>query len=383
MSVGFEFATAARILFGAGRVAGLPAVTAGLGSRALVCTGSDPDRHAGPIASLGLPTAVLAVRGEPSVATVRDGVAAARAHRADVVVAIGGGSVLDLAKAVAALAATGADPLDHLEVVGRGRPVTGPTLPFIAVPTTAGTGSEVTANAVLAVPERGVKASLRSPLMLARVALVDPALTVGCPPAVTAASGLDALTQCLEPFVSGQANPLTDGFAREGLRRAAGALRRAYTVGDDLTARTDLALCALLGGLALANARLGAVHGLAGVVGGTVAVPHGAACAALLAPVIEANVRALRDRAPDSPAVERYAEIARLLTGRPDATVADGVAWIRATVAALGIPGLGSYGLRPRDVAGIAARAATASSTRGNPVPLTDAELGAALAAAC
>ncbi len=378
----FEFATATRIVFGAGRAAGLPALVAGLGSRALVCTGSRPDRHAGLIAALGTPTAVFAVPGEPTVDTARAAAAAAREHGADVVVAIGGGSAIDLGKAVAALLVSGADPLDHLEIVGRGLPVTAPTAPLVAVPTTAGTGSEVTSNAVLAVPEHGLKASLRSPLMLPRVALVDPLLTLGCPPAVTAASGLDALTQCLEPFVSIRANSLTDGFAREGLRRASTGLRQAYSDGGDLAARTDMALCGLLGGLALANAKLGAVHGLAGVVGGAVDAPHGMACAALLAPVVEANLHALRTRRPDSPALARYAAAARLLTGYPQASAADGVAWIRETVTALGVPPLRAYGLRADDADQIAAKAARASSTQGNPVPLDGDELRAALLAA-
>ena len=205
-------------------------------------------------------------------------------------------------------------------------------MPCVAVPTTAGTGAEVTANAVLAAPEHRIKASLRSPLMIPRVALVDPELTVSCPPPVTAASGLDALTQCLEPFVSVRANPLTDGLAREGLRRAAAGLRAAYADGTDLAARTDMAMCSLLGGLALANAKLGAVHGLAGVIGGTADVPHGFACAAVLPAVVEANVRALRSAPDGGPALDRYAEAARLLTGDPSASIEDGLAWIRDTL---------------------------------------------------
>ena len=290
----FEFATAGRIMVGPGRAAELPAVLAGLGSRVLVCTGADPARHAGLLAGLALPSAVFPVPGEPTVELARAGVAAALEHGADAVAAIGGGSVIDTAKAVAMLLGNGGDPLDYLEVVGSGRPITRPAVPCVAVPTTAGTGAEVTANAVLSVPAHHLKASLRSALMIPRVALVDPLLTVSCPPAVTAASGLDALAQCLEPFVSVRATPLTDGLAREGLRRAGAALRTAYADGQDVQARTDMALCSLLGGMALANAKLGAVHGLAGVIGGTAVVPHGLACAAVLAPVVEANVRALR-----------------------------------------------------------------------------------------
>jgi alcohol dehydrogenase class IV len=376
----FEFATAGRIVAGPGRAAELPGVLAGLGSRVLVCTGASPARHASLLAGLGLPAAVFPVAGEPTVELARAGVAAAREHGADVVAAIGGGSVIDLGKAAAMLLANGGDPLDYLEVVGSGRKITQPSAPCVAVPTTAGTGAEVTANAVLAVPGHRLKASLRSPLMIPRVALVDPELTVSCPPPVTAASGLDALTQCLEPFVSVRATPLTDGLAREGLRRAATGLRTAHADGADLAARTDMAMCALLGGMALANAKLGAVHGLAGVVGGTADVPHGMACAALLAPVIEANVRTLRTAAPGSAALnrralDRYAEAAQLLTRKPGASIEDGLTWIGRTLTLLGVPGLAAFGLGPGQAGDIAAKAAGSSSMQGNPVPLSRGQL--------
>ena len=375
----FEFGTAGRIIVGAGRATELPGVVAGLGSRVLVCTGASPARHDRLLGGLRSPAAIFPVTGEPTVELARAGIAAAREHGADVVAAIGGGSVIDTGKAVAMLLGNGGDPLDYLEVVGSGRPITQPAAPCVAVPTTAGTGAEVTANAVLASPIHRVKASLRSPLMIPRVALVDPQLTLSCPPPVTAASGLDALTQCLEPFVSVRANPLTDGLAREGLRRAAAGLRAAYADGTDLAARSDMAICSLLGGIALANAKLGAVHGLAGVIGGTADVPHGMACAALLAPVMQANVRALRSQTPGRPALARYAEAARLLTGNPSASIDDGLAWIRETVTLLGVPRLASCGLRPQDADDIAAKAARSSSMQGNPVSLPHANLVAIL----
>jgi alcohol dehydrogenase class IV len=375
----FEFATAGRILAGAGRAVELPGVVAGLGSRVLVCTGADPARHGALLAALELPAVVFAVAAEPTVDLARAGAAAAREHGADVVAAVGGGSVIDLGKAVAMLLGNGGDPLDYLEVIGSGRRITQPAVPCVAVPTTAGTGAEVTANAVLASPAHGLKASLRSPLMIPRVALVDPELTVSCPPRVTAASGLDALTQCLEPFVSVRANPLTDGLAREGLRRAAAGLRAAYADGSDLGARADMAMCSLLGGIALANAKLGAVHGLAGVIGGTADVPHGTACAALLAPVIEANVRALRSGPPGHPALGRYTEAAGLLTGKPAASIDDGLTWIRDTVSQLAVPRLAAFGIGPQHADDIAAKAASSSSMQGNPVALTHRDLSAAV----
>jgi alcohol dehydrogenase class IV len=375
----FGFATAGRIMAGGGRAAELPGVLAGLGSRVLVCTGADPARHAGLLARLGLPAAVFPVAGEPTVDLARAGVAAAREHGADVVAAIGGGSVIDLGKTVAMLLGNGGDPLDYLEVVGAGQEITQPAAPCVAVPTTAGTGAEVTANAVLASPAHQIKASLRSALMIPRVALVDPQLTASCPPRVTAASGLDALTQCLEPFVSVRANPLTDGLAREGLRRGAAGLRAAYADGHDAGARADMAMCSLLGGMALANAKLGAVHGLAGVIGGMADVPHGIACAALLAPVIEANVRALWSGPPGHSALDRYAEVAQLLTGQPGASIEDGLAWIRETTTLLAIPGLAGFGIGPQHADDVAAKANRSSSMQGNPVALSQGDLRAIL----
>jgi alcohol dehydrogenase class IV len=371
----FEFATAGRIVVGVGRAAELPSLVAGLGSRVLVCTGADPARHAGLVAGLGGAVAVFPVPGEPTVEVARAGTEVARGHGADVVVAVGGGSVIDTGKAVAMLLGNGGDPLDYLEVIGSGRKITQPAVPCVAVPTTAGTGAEVTANAVLSAPEHGIKASLRSPLMIPRVALVDPQLTLSCPAAVTASSGLDALTQCLEPFVSVRASPVTDGLAREGLRRAGSGLRAACADGTDIAARTDMALCSLLGGLALANAKLGAVHGLAGVIGGTADVPHGIACAAVLPAVIEANVRALRARPDGGPVLDRYAEAARLLTRSPAASAEDGLAWIRETLGLLAVPGLGAFGIQPGQADAIAAGAARSSSMQGNPVALSRDEL--------
>jgi alcohol dehydrogenase class IV len=369
----FEFATAGRIVVGPGRAQELPGALTSLGSRFLVVTGANPARHNKLLASLDRPAAVFPVAAEPTVELARAAVAIARAQGADVIAGIGGGSVIDTAKAVAMLVANGGDPLDYLEVVGSGRPITQPAVPCVAVPTTAGTGAEVTANAVLAAS--GVKASLRSPLMIPRVALVDPLLAVSCPPPVTAASGLDALTQCLEPFVSAQATPLTDGLAREGLRRAGTGLRAAYADGSDVAARSDMAVCSLLGGMALANAKLGAVHGLAGVIGGTADVPHGMACAALLVPVIEANVRVAGSASSGADVLDRYAEAARLLTGRPAASIDDGLAWIRATLTLLSVPGLAAFGLSSAMAGDIAAKALVSSSMKGNPVPLSHADL--------
>ncbi len=376
----FEFATAARIVFGEGAAATLPDLTREYGRRAFVVTGRSPERAAALIAALGAES--FAVAGEPTVELVREGAQRARETGCDVVVALGGGSVLDAGKAIAAIAANGGEPLEFLEVVGKGRALERPPLPFLAAPTTAGTGSEVTRNAVLASTEHGVKASLRSPWMLPRVALVDPELTYGLPPEITAYTGLDALTQLIEPYVSARANPLVDTLCLDGIARVARALGRAYRDGSDREARREMALASLFGGLALANAGLGVVHGFAAPLGGGWPAPHGALCAALLPHGVAANLAALRARAPQSPALERYATVARLLTGREDARAEDGVDWLRALCAELKIPALRAWGLAQSDLAGVVAKAARASSMKANPLPLTDEELRATLAAA-
>jgi alcohol dehydrogenase class IV len=369
----FEFATATRIIFGEGKAAMLAELARSFGTRALVVTGS---RSEGPGALLsGVSAEFYAVPGEPTVELVREGGRRALAAGCDVVISIGGGSAIDAGKAIAVMATNGGEPLEFLEVVGKGRAIATPPLPFIAVPTTAGTGSEVTRNAVLGSTEHGVKASLRSPLMLPRVALVDPELTYGLPPAVTASTGLDALTQLIEPYVSVRANPLADAICIEGMRRISGAIRRAWRDGADKDARREMALAGLFGGLALANAGLGVVHGFASPLGGGWRAPHGALCAALLPPGMAANVNALRARAPQHPALERYANVARLLTGRQDASAEDGIEWVRALCADLEIPALRAWGIRESDLPAVAANAARASSTQANPVPLTSDEL--------
>jgi alcohol dehydrogenase class IV len=382
----WEFATADRIVFGVGVAARLGELAAPLGRKALVVTGRDPGRFEGVLATLGAAGVVPTgwqVPGEPTLAEVERAVAHARAHACDVVIGLGGGSAIDAAKAIAALLANPGPALDYLEVIGRGRDLTVPALPIVAVPTTAGTGSEVTRNAVLTSPEHRVKVSLRSPHMLPTVTLVDPALTCTVPAAITADTGLDALTQVIEPYVSIAANPLTDALCREGIRRGARSLRRAFERGDDLDARTDLAITSLLGGLALANAKLGAVHGFAGPLGGKYPAPHGAICARLLPGVMEANVAFARERAAADPwaaeVLERYHEVARLLTGRADASLEDGAAFIRTLVTDLGIRPLSAFGLRREDLPVVVEESMRSSSMKGNPFALSAEVLGEVL----
>ena len=375
---GFEFATANRIIFGDRCAKAVAELAAGYGRHVLVVTGRDPGRAEWLVEGLqerGDDVVLLCVQGEPDLAFVAGGAGLARRRTTDVVVGIGGGSALDAAKAIAALATNPGEPIDYLEVVGGGQPLTAVPLPVIAVPTTAGTGSEVTRNAVLTVPDRRVKASLRSPLMLPRVAVVDPLLTYDVPPSITAATGLDALTQLIEPFMSVRANPMTDALCREGMARVARSLRRACGNGRHAEARSDMSLASLFGGIALANAGLGAVHGLAAAIGGMFNAPHGAVCAALLPHVMAANVRALRAGAAENAALDRAAEVGRLLTGRADASADEGIAWIRETVAQTDIPRLSAHGLAPHDVPAIVEQAQRASSMKGNPVALATEDL--------
>lgn len=381
----FEFSTVQRIVFGPGTLKELGPLAAGFGRRALLAAGLDLSRAQRAIdllAAAGVETVAVQVDGEPTTDSARSGAQAAREAGCDLVIAFGGGSSMDTAKAIAALVANGGDPLDYIEVVGRGQALTEPSLPVIAIPTTAGAGAEVTRNAVLLSPEHGIKASLRSPTMLPRVAIVDPELTLSLPPAVTASTGLDALTQLIEPFTSIRANPLTDAFCREGMMRAARSLRRVYEQGADLAAREDMSLASLLGGLSLANAGLGVAHGFAGPIGGQFHAPHGAVCAALLSNVMSINLHALTQRQPDSPARARYDEIARILTGNSAAQAADGIRWVQTLAHDLAIPPLRAYGVTQAHVPDLVQKTAIASSTKGNPLALTEEELTEILVAA-
>jgi alcohol dehydrogenase class IV len=373
----WEFATSGRIVFGVGAAARLGELAAPLGRKALLVTGRDPKRFAAVIGTLGaagVEHVGWRILGEPTVEEVEQAVDHAREAGCDVVIGLGGGSAVDAAKAIAALLTNPPPVLDYLEVIGKGRSLAVPALPIVAVPTTAGTGSEVTRNAVLKSSEHRVKVSLRSPHMLPTVTLVDPALTRTVPSSITADTGLDALTQVIEPYVSIAANPLTDAICREGIRRGARSLRRAFSHCGDIEARTDLSITSLMGGLALANAKLGAVHGFAGPLGGKYPAPHGAVCARLLPGVMEANVTFARERAETdawaAEVLDRYQEVARLLTGRPDATIEAGCAWVRTLVDDLGIRPLSAFGLRHEDVPGIVEESMRSSSMKGNPFVL-------------
>jgi alcohol dehydrogenase class IV len=376
--VRFDLAVPADVRFGAGRVSEVAEALAGLGAnRVLVVTGrrtSRADAIRSAMAEAGISSIAFGVAAEPSIERVRVAMELLAEAACDAVLGFGGGSALDVAKAAAVLATAGTDPMEHLEVIGAGRPIVRPGVPCVAVPTTAGTGSEVTRNSVLS--GGGVKASLRSPLMLPRVAVVDPDLLAGLPRPTIAASGMDALSQLIEPFLSQRANPFSDALARDGIRRSARSLRRAYEEGmEDAAVREDLALASLFGGMCLANSGLGAVHGIAAAAGARLSAPHGAVCAAVLGAAMEVNLSALRERGPEHPALLRMAEVATLLTGRSAASPEDAIGWLQELTAALSIPGLASYRLTEDEIPAMLAAAQKASSMRGNPIELTDAEV--------
>jgi alcohol dehydrogenase class IV len=394
----WEFATAGRIVFGAGTRHQLPAIVRAFGSRPLLVGG----RHlhaartstgaaagaTGALPDLG-DVIPFVIEDEPTIDVVRRGADRFRGERCDVVIGIGGGSVLDAAKAIAALATNQGDALDYLEVIGLGQPLETTPAPCIAVPTTAGTGSEVTRNAVLGSPEHGVKASLRHPSMLPRIAVIDPELTLTLPAAITASTGLDALTQVIEPYVSSRATPMTDAFCLEGIRRVSRSLRIAAGPkgATRLDARTDMSLASLFGGLALANAGLGVIHGFAAPIGGMFSAPHGAVCAALLPHGMTANLQALRARARSEDraaiaAIERYRIVAVTFTGDPEATPEAGIAAVASLCADLKIPGLRAYGIDESHATELARKALQSSSMKANPIALDEEQMRATLLAA-
>jgi len=372
----FEFATAARIIFGAGSLQHIKPLLEKENGRAFVVIGRSLER-AFPILKimdeLNIHHDVFQIEEEPTTDVALEGVARARRMGATRVIGFGGGSVLDAGKVIAALLTNSGDLFDYLEVIGKGRAIDHVPAPYIAIPTTAGTGAEATRNAVLSSRQHRVKVSMRSPWMLPSLAVIDPELTYSMPPEVTASTGLDAFTQLVEAFTSRNANPLTDSICREGIQRASRALPTAYSRGQDASAREDMALASLFGGMALANAGLGAVHGFAGPLGGMFAAPHGAICARLLPFVIDANIRALEMRQPESPALHRYTELAQQLSD--SSSPLDLAPWLITLCTELKIPTLLHWGMTSGDVPELVTLAQHSSSMKGNPIHLTREEL--------
>ena len=374
----FDFTTANRIVFGRGKLDELPIVIKGFGLKAFIVRSPDPiafSRLIPILDNIKLNYESIIVEGEPTVGSVIRAVNFARESHCDFVIGIGGGSVIDTAKVVAALLTNQGELMDYIEVVGKGSPLIKRCAPLIAIPTTAGTGSEVTRNAVIDVPDKKVKVSMRSSLLLPWVSLIDPLLTLSLPSSVTAFTGMDAFVQVLEPYVSIKANCMTDIFCRDGIRKAAQAMLLAYQDGKNENARIDMSMVSLLGGLCLANSGLGAVHGFAGVIGGMFHAPHGAICASLLPSVIKINSDALKERDPQSQALKRYSEIARIVINNDNATVTDEINWFKNLCSDLKIPHLRDLNVNKKDLSEVVKMSQNASSMKGNPIVLTTDEL--------
>ena len=374
----FEFATADKIIFGAGTALQIGKLASGFGHKALVVFGksflkSHPIMQ--DLKAHGIQCECFRITKEPTVPMVMAGANKARRAACDVVIAIGGGSVIDSGKVIAALLTNQGDLYDYLETIGKGQAIINAPAPFLALPTTAGTGTEVTCNSVLISPEHEVKVSMRSHLMLPKIAIIDPELTYSMPPSITANTGMDAITQLIEAFVSRDSNPLTDGICREGLMRTAGSMEKVFLDGSNIKAREDMCIASLFGGIALANAKLGAVHGIAGPLGGMYPSSHGGVCGRLLPFVMATNIAALKNRFPASDALTRYKEIARMVTGNLKASALESVIWVQNLCDSMGVAPLSRYGVHEKDIDRIVERSQKASSMRGNPVQLKKEEL--------
>jgi alcohol dehydrogenase class IV len=374
----FEFATSDRIIFGKGTISKIGAFAEKMGSRAFVVSGVMEECYTNLLPRLfeiGIVSKVYPIDEEPNISTIQQGLKLSRDSKCDIIIGFGGGSAIDAGKAISALMTNEGDIFDYLEVIGRGHPIEKFPLPFIAIPTTAGTGAEVTRNAVIGSLDHKVKVSLRSTMMYPKLAVIDPELTYSLPPQVTASTGMDALTQVLEPYVSTEANPMTDSICKQAMCYASHSLLRAYHDGQDQEAREKMSLVSLFGGLSLANAKLGAVHGFAGPLGGMYDAPHGVICASLLPPVMAANIKAIKTRKPDHMVLNRFDDVAVLLTGDEHAKAEDGVAWIQQLRKELCIPPLSVYGVKHDDFFSIIDKAVSSSSMKGNPIELTPEEL--------
>lgn len=374
----FDFTTAGQIIFGPGSIQRLNDILPGYGKHIFLVVGYRGWEKSGVLELLTAYSPhinIYSIRDEPTIQTIEDASKIVTDTKAELVIGLGGGSALDTAKAVAAMATNIGPVSKYLEVIGDGLPLANRPLPIIGIPTTSGTGSEVTKNAVIGSHEHRVKVSMRHEYMIPEVVIIDPMLMLSMPKSVTASTGMDALTQLIEPFVSKNANPITDAISRDGIKRASKSLLEAYHHGNSVDARSDMALASLFGGIALANAKLGAVHGFAGPIGGMFDAPHGVICARLLPYVIRENITAIRQRDPDCRAIDRYKEIAKMLTGNRNAQLEDAADTIEHMVDAMDIPRLRYMGIVEDNFQAVIAKAKSSSSMKGNPIALEDFEL--------
>ena len=373
-----DFSTANRIIFGAGRISSLGEIIGHYGKRVLIVKGKkfpDPKTIFAICENANVRWDCFNVVNEPNVETINRSVELGREKKSDFVIGFGGGSVIDTGKATSALLNNQGSLLDYLEVVGKGKPLKKTSKPYIAIPTTAGTGSEVTRNAVISVPEKKVKVSMRNAYLLPEVAIIDPELTYEVPKTITAVTGMDAFTQVIEPYVSRYSNILVDMFCKDAIPKGASYLLRAWENGNDHEARENISWVSLMGGLALANAKLGAVHGFAGPIGGMFHAPHGAVCAALLPSVMLVNAEALSNRGKDFEKIFRFENIARWVTGVENATIEEGVEWIASLCKNMKIPRLSELGIKKAHFPTIIEKSKNSSSMKGNPIQLTEQEM--------
>lgn len=378
----FEFVTSNKIIFGNGTLSRVEKIVPELGRKVLIVTGGGSVSMEGLcklLKTAGVDWEVFRVGREPDVSIINAGVTKIKSSDCDFVIGFGGGSVLDAAKAMAALMTNSGDLMDYLEVIGKGNKIGNPAAPMIALPTTAGTGTEVTRNAVISSAENQVKVSMRSPKMIPTIAIVDPELTYSMPPSLTASTGMDALTQVIEAYVSNKANLMTDIIAKEGIKRGGRSLLAAFKDGTDTKARENMALTSLFGGLALANGGLGAVHGFAGPIGGMFNAPHGQICASLLPHVMKYNVKILRELDAVDTTLFRYQKISQWLIGDSNATIEDGIQWVDALAKSLDVPRLRDIGIEQADFDQIIGKSKVSSSMQKNPVRLDDSSLRAIL----
>ncbi len=377
-SMEFEFATSSRIIFGMGKVSQIGFLASGLGKKVLWVTGSGSrsiDQLKNSLESNGIVFEIFQVKHEPDTHLIEQGIALAKSSHCDAVISLGGGSVIDTGKAIAAMLTNPGELIDYLEVIGRGKQLRFPSAPMIAIPTTSGTGTEVTRNAVIAYPEQKIKVSMRGSYLLPTIALIDPELTLTLPPNLTAACGLDALTQLIEGYTTYASNPVTDALAREGMVHISRSLRQAYYNPTDIEARENMALASLFSGLVLANAGLGAVHGFAGVIGGMFDAPHGAVCGCLLPWVMKENIQSCELDLTKTETVKKFREIASILTNNQEASVSDGLAWIHQIVEEFRIPRLADFGINVSSHQAIIEKAIISSSMKKNPVKLDNSAL--------
>jgi alcohol dehydrogenase class IV len=377
----FEFTSVSKIIFGRGKFSGAPALAATLGKNTLlIFNGQSNERRIESFAA-GLTIHPLRQRGEPVVSQIETALTHAHRVQCDCVIGLGGGSAIDTAKAVAGLLTNGGSPIDYMEVVGQGKKISKPAAPWMAIPTTAGTGAEATRNAVIGLPEKKFKASIRSEHLLPRIALIDPDLGMDVPPEITAASGMDALCQLIESYTSTGASPMTDPLALRGIELAAANLLTAFRNPDNPDARQAMALAALLSGITLTNAGLGAVHGFAAPIGANFPIPHGVICAALLPHIIRANIRALKSKPEFAHALARYATIGKIVNPENEPLNAC-IDFTQSLTRQMNIPALSVFGLSEKQVPEMVSLATKTSSMRFNPVKLSEDQLAAALRSA-